>query len=281
MELRIPTVDGYKLGATCYEPHKGNGKMLIISGANSVHHRFYLRYAAFMARRGYTVLTFDYRGIGKSKPDSLRGFHARLCEWGVLDLTGVIGWVSKFFPDQELIFVGHSVGGQLLGLTPLHECFSRILLIGAQSNYWRLWPAHLQPRMFLAWHLFIPVMSQAFGYFPAKWVNMGENLPSGVAREWARWGRHPEYMRGFSEIDYFDAVQRPIMALSFEDDEFAPRPAVEALLDYYSHAPIDHHHIHPEEVRAEQIGHFGFFRKQFRDTLWTDVLEWLTAPNPL
>ena len=31
----------------------------------------------------------------------------------------------------------------------------------------------------------------------------------------------------------------------------------------------------PREVGAERIGHFGFFREQFRDTLWRDAADWL------
>jgi predicted alpha/beta hydrolase len=32
---------------------------------------------------GYFTLTYDYRGIGNSKPESLKGFQANLEDWGV------------------------------------------------------------------------------------------------------------------------------------------------------------------------------------------------------
>jgi len=33
----------------------------------------------------------------------------------------------------------------------------------------------------------------------------------------------------------------------------------------------------PRELGAERIGHFGFFREQFRDTLWRDAADWLES----
>jgi hypothetical protein len=42
-----------------------------------------------------------------------------------------------------------------------------------------------------------PGFASTLGYAPMRALGMGENLPAGVARQWARWGRHPEHL--FSE----------------------------------------------------------------------------------
>jgi predicted alpha/beta hydrolase len=31
----------------------------------------------------------------------------------------------------------------------------------------------------------------------------------------------------------------------------------------------------PVDVGGQKVGHFGFFRARFQDTLWPPVLEWL------
>jgi predicted alpha/beta hydrolase len=38
---------------------------------------------------------------------------------------------------------------------------------------------------------------------------------------------------------------------------------------------VDHRHVIPREVGAPAIGHFGFFRERFRDTLWRESAGWL------
>jgi len=35
--------------------------------------------------------------------------------------------------------------------------------------------------------------------------------------------------------------------------------------------------IEPKQIGAAKIGHFGFFRPEFRDTLWKEAADWLAA----
>ena len=46
---------------------------VVINPATGVHARYYHRYAAYLAANGFSVLTYDYRGIGLSRPESLHG----------------------------------------------------------------------------------------------------------------------------------------------------------------------------------------------------------------
>jgi predicted alpha/beta hydrolase len=48
-----------------------------------------------------------------------------------------------------------------------------------------------------------------------------------------------------------------------------------ALLQLYPAAPSELKRVTPAEVGAARIGHFGFFREQFRDTLWREAADWL------
>ena len=56
---------------------------------------------------------------------------------------------------------------------------------------------------------------------------------------------------------------------------FAPAGAVQALLDLYPSSRSELKKVRPGDVGAERIGHFGFFRERFRDTLWRDAADWL------
>lgn len=117
--LRLPARDGFKLAATLYEP-RGRGEwghetLVLISSATAVPRSYYDGFARFLAGRGFAVLTYDYRGIGESRPRSLRGFRAAMHRWGEEDLAGAIDWACHHVQPARLLSVGHSVGGQRLG----------------------------------------------------------------------------------------------------------------------------------------------------------------------
>jgi predicted alpha/beta hydrolase len=50
---------------------------------------------------------------------------------------------------------------------------------------------------------------------------------------------------------------------------------VEGLLSFYSQAQITHRHVSPKDLGVAAIGHFGFFREQFKSSLWNDTVHWL------
>jgi predicted alpha/beta hydrolase len=109
-------------------------------------------------------------------------------------------------------------------------------------------------------------------------LGMGENLPAGVARQWARWGRHPEHL--FSECsegerERYLRLGFPIRCYRFTDDNFAPRMAVEQLVGFYRGAATEVITHAPAELGASAIGHFGWSKPPFRDTLWREMADWL------
>lgn len=100
--------------------------------------------------------------------------------------------------------VGHSVGGQLVGLLPDASRISALVTIGAQSGDWRLWPLPTRLAMAVLWYGLVPGVTHAVGYLPGS-LGIGEDLPAGVALEWARWCRTPGYLAGggFGHFGFF------------------------------------------------------------------------------
>ena len=275
--VRVPARDGYTLAGTVYTPDTPAPPTVVIASATAVRRRYYDAFARFLASRGFRVLTFDYRGIGDSRPPSLRGFPAVMHEWGELDLSAVVDWAGKQWPGAPLLIVGHSVGGQLAGFVDSLDKVQAMLSVGAQSGYWRHWPRGPKAaRMALNWYALIPGVARALGYVPG-FLGIGEDLPAGVAREWAAWGRRPHYLfDGYPErVARFARYRGPLRAHSFSDDPYAPRAAVAALLAFYAGAPVEHLHRAPAELAVPAVGHFGFFRERFRDSLWMEAAQWL------
>lgn len=284
--VSIPATDGFELAASLYEPapdRDGRRAVIVVNSGTGIVRRFYGRFAAFLAENGFPTLTWDYRGIGASRPRSLRGFVATMRDWGERDLEGVLAYARGRWPDRSLLVVGHSAGGQVVGLAPRAREVAGLLAVAAQSGYYRHWPAPRRFAMAALWRLVMPAASTLLGFFPAKALGLGEDLPRGVALEWARWCRSRDYMvdeTGRPLRPHFAALAAPILAYSFADDPFAPRPAVEQLLSFYENAPTTHRHVRPAERGLGRVGHFGFFRETYRDSLWAEALDWLRGLAP-
>jgi len=276
-DVAIAAKDGYPLAATSFLPDPPPATWVIVNSATAVRRTYYARFARFLAEQGLAVVTYDYRGIGGSRPKRLRGFAARMRDWAQQDAAGVIDWVAARHPGRVLA-VGHSFGGQALGLLPRAERLSGALIVGAQSGYWGHWPGWRAPVIGALWYTLMPALSALCGFYPASLFRMGEDMPAGVAQEWARWGRRRGYVTeadGGALRPGYARVAFPIRSYSFSDDSFAPPRAVEALLGFYSGAPIERRALTPRDLGVRAIGHWGFFRERFRDPLWLEAAAWL------
>lgn len=278
--LRITADDGY-----CLVGHAtgsaNTGPVLIVNGATGVRQRYYTRFASWAAEQGATVLTWDYRGIGESRPHRLRGFPGTMRDWGRHDLEGVLQFAHREWPHRPLVAVCHSVGGQLLGLAPSNQLLSRVVTVGSQFGSWQLWPAPRKWAFAGLWYGLMPGLAHAFGYFPGA-LGIGADLPKGVALEWARWCRSREYFlaHGVTAAGYA-RLKVPLLSYSFTDDPYAPKAAVDALHSLYVGAELERRHLSPLDAGAKKIGHFGFFRETFRSTLWERLGEFAFAATPV
>ncbi|MBU6244365.1 MAG: alpha/beta fold hydrolase, partial [Actinomycetales bacterium] len=109
--------------------------VIVVAGATGVPQGFYRRFAEYAAARGFDVITFDYRGIGESAPDSLRGFRMDYRDWGRLDLASVLAHARSHLPIH---LVSHSFGGQALGLLPDPTVVASMHAFGTGSG-WHGW----------------------------------------------------------------------------------------------------------------------------------------------
>jgi predicted alpha/beta hydrolase len=290
--LRVAAADGFGLAATWYEsaasaPPGRQGGLVLVVPATGVRRRLYDPLATFLAAQGFDVLTWDWRGTGESRPHTLRGFRATMTDWATLDLGGVLAWAARRTDGGRLLAIGHSFGGQVLGFTSGEAAeaaglagdrgapVAAAVTVAAQSGYWRLWPRPRRYSLALLWYVGMPALTTLCGFFPSSRLGLGEDLPAGVARQWARWCRSPRYLGDYGGHARFTA---PILALSFADDTFASRRAVEALHREYRAAPVEHRHLSPGELGVRSVGHFGLFKPGV-PALWQAMAGWLRHPG--
>jgi len=279
--------DGYAIGGFLWRnPAPGAGKqpVVIINAATSVTCGYYTRFAAFLCEQGFDVLTYDYRGIGLSRPRSLRRFPASWIDWGKLDFEAVLLHAKGSFPGQPIDVVAHSIGGFIIGFAPSNHLIRRIVTMGAQHAYWRDYAPRSRYRMLVKWHLVMPLLTAVVGYFPGRILGWLEDTPSGVVRDWSRAQRRFEdgyrsltskHAEAKALMQQFSAVTAPTLALSVTDDDFGTVPAIERVLAYFTGSPATHLRISPESIAQAAIGHFAFFSGRHEKTLWPIPLEWL------
>lgn len=278
-EITLCCRDGVTLGGHVWsgraDPLCGT---VIVNPATGVRARYYHYFARFLAEHGFTVITYDYRGVGHSRPARLAGYSFCWRDWGEHDFEAALDFADKIGGGPVLV-VGHSIGGFLPGFAANATRIDRMLTVGAQYAYWRDYAPRERLRLFLKWHLAMPALTALFGYFPGERLGWLEDLPAGVANEWS-------FRRARMELSYpahereavlkrFATVTAPILAITATDDEFATVAAVRRALGYYRHAPAMEVLLSPADLGVDRLGHFDLFHARHASGFWLDVLLWL------
>jgi len=272
--VTIPARDGYTLAGTLHSSRVDSRRVVVINPAIAVPGRFYRHFADGLTEAGYTALTWDYRGIGASKPKRLRGFPATVRDWVFSDMAGVVDWVAAELAPRRIFFIGHSLGGQVAGLLDNASAIDGMATMSAQSGHWRLQAGEQKVVALLHTYLTLPLLSRVFGYGPWGLLGPGENLPEMAALEWAGWCRKPGYILGDTSLplERYRGFTAPVLAYSFGDEKWGQPRSVDAMMRAYPN--VERRHVDPADFDLDAIGHVGYFR-QVSKKLWWDTINWL------
>jgi predicted alpha/beta hydrolase len=259
--------------------------IVIVNPATGVLARYYYRYAAFLADQGFEVITYDYRGIGESRPDDLRRCRIRWSDWGTKDFAAVLDAADGMAAGRSIMVVGHSIGGFLPGLATGFDRCSALLTVGSQYAYWRDYASSGRLRSVLKWHVVMPAFTAALGYFPGRRLGWLEDLPAGVAYDWAFRRARAEHSFPHAQrreiVERLAAFRGPLLAVTATDDPYGTSAAINRALTYYPGAQKSLVLISPNELGVARIGHFDLFHARHRDSFWQATVEWLSTRGRL
>lgn len=278
--LTLTTGDGWRIVARRFPVADALSGRIVVAGATGVPQGFYQRFARFAQSRGYEVMTLDYRGIGLSAPETLKGFRTNYLDWARVDLATIIEQVPE--DGLPLYLVGHSYGGHALGLLPNQQRISRSAVFGTGAGWAGWMPPMERLRVWLMWYLIGPILTRWKGYLPWSLLGMGEDLPLDVYRQWRDWCRNPNYffdvpdMR--DEIGGFRQVRSPIIAVNATDDRWAPPRSRDAFMRGYSASDWQAIDLTPQQLGLSELGHMGYFRAHSQ-ALWERTLKWFEGPE--
>lgn len=110
-EVDVHTADQVLIKTWLYSPVQGKDKntTIIISCTDAGNMTQVIVQANLLRERGYTVVTYDYRGFGESADFNYSKDNLYHDEY-VKDLEAVHGWAQKNFPQNKIGLYGLSMG---------------------------------------------------------------------------------------------------------------------------------------------------------------------------
>lgn len=249
----------------------GAGTPVLISPATGIKQQFYFRFAAWLAGQGHDVLVFDYRGVGLSLHGRLQDCRATLAEWGQQDQAAAIEWLAARTGQAQVALIGHSAGGQMIGLLANHARVRRLVGVAASTGWFRRMRPAYRLMATTVMRGLLPLGTRLKGYAPTARFGLGENLPATVGRQWGQWcaagGYATNAVRHQPALDFHAQVRTPVTVFYATDDDIANRATVDDFIRTLPGAPRQVQRIRPADHGLKAIGHMAWFRSSHQ-ALW-------------
>ena len=274
-KLRLTTPDGHELVVYRFEPESTPKANVVIATAMGTTQAYYAPLAKWLCEQGFLVTTFDYRGMGESRHQALKHYENNILDWAQFDCSKVLEYVLEKANGQPVYWLGHSLGGQVFPLVKGIDQVSKIITVASGTGYWKHNAPQLKKKVWWFWFFLVPVLLRVYGYFPGKKLGMVGDLPNKVMAQWRTWCMHPEYCVGVENEEIstrFEDMSRPIRSIALSDDEMLSHLNIEALFNLFGSEDKQLRTLVPKEMGIKRVGHLGFFRADFSESLWKEVL---------
>jgi len=249
--------DQYPLAAMHWQNKMPKG-IVAINAGTCIDQKFYSRFAHWLAQQNYDVLTYDYRGV---------------------DIPAVIDWMVENYPTNKRYIIGHSMGGQIIGLADNINQIDKIVAFVPSYGNWQNNAAKGRWKIGLQWATIFPLLAIVNGYFPASRLNLGNDWPKGVTWDWWSWGirRLPHYKimehRGIRH--FYHEVQVPMKAYFTTDDLIASERCIPYYKIDFASTDLEVVVLKPEDYGLAKIAHMGMFSPKCLE-LWEEVVSELS-----
>ncbi|WP_379965230.1 serine aminopeptidase domain-containing protein [Epilithonimonas sp. UC225_85] len=273
--IELLTEDHYALSVHIFEPKDSNNKLLLINSATGVKQHIYFAFAQFFSENGFAVITYDYRGIGLSKPKKMKGFNASMRIWGTTDYKAITEYIKINYPDYEKFCLGHSLGALILGMNQDSEMFNEFIFVGTQNAFVGNLKFKTKIEAYLGFGIAQPLSTKILGYFPGNWFGLGESLPAGSAFDWQTLILNKKSTNKLLEKvkDFSKNLTQKVFVIRAEDDSWLTEKGVRSLLENtYPNLKPTYRLIKTSESEKNEIGHINFFRS-YNKKLWNIILK--------
>ena len=199
---------------------------------------------------------------------------------GQLDKPAAISSLQQLFPNTSYHLVGHSAGGQLIGLAKKATKLSSIFNFASSSGQLRNMKLKDQFKSHFFMNMFIPFSNTMFGYTKSQRFGMGEPLPKQVAKQWQTWCNGSGYVKtAFNKTvftHYYNELTMPALWVNAVDDFIATDENVRDMMSVSPNLAAKTLTLSPGDHNLKEIGHMAFFSRR-ANTLWPIALDWLNS----
>jgi predicted alpha/beta hydrolase len=198
-------------------------------------------------------------------------------------VPAVLDALQDEFPEASYHLIGHSAGGQLIGLIPNYQAITSVFNVACSSGRIKNMgmPYKLKAMGFM--DAFIPLSNLTLGYTPSDKIGMGEPLPRGVARQWREWCNGAGYIKtAFGKsihTHFYDALSMPALWLGFSDDDIANSENMDDMIRVFTNMPVEKRFLNPEDFGLNHIGHMRYFSSKTNakaPELWQMAVDWFS-----
>lgn len=263
-----PTADGYAVPLQYFPADNNNQKPILLLPALGVKARFYGTFASKLSAQGYPTLVMEQRGHGQS---GLRA--SRQHDWGYAeylrdDIPTAIDWLQQQTGQEQIILVGHSLGGQMASLyASLNpEIITASIIVACGTPWVKVYDFKTQCQLRLL-NTLIPGLHTLLGYYPGEHIGFGGREARRLINDWRHLLRHNNFHASGLGIDLNTAAAShtgALLAIGFELDDYAPPAVISALLSKFPQAQTTQQAITDHELSVP-----------------ADHFKWAKAPEPV
>lgn len=277
MNIEFTAADGVLLKGQVIAAKEPKAAVLLNPGT-ATKTSFYIPFAEFLAEQGYSVLLWNYRGFCESRTQSLKGSDICFADIGLKDVPAAIDKAKELFPELPLYCVGHSAGGQQLGYAENCNELKGLVGIAVSTGYFGTMPLGFRIQAHVLFKIVTPISNALFGYVKTAKLNIMEDLPPKLAKEWGQWCAKkdfffdPKFAKKKPELKNYRTFNFPVHVFTADDDEISTVFNTKSLWKHIkSTQPIEFTLYKAANMPKKAVGHFGYFRKA-NQQIWQDVV---------
>lgn len=259
----IQMPDGSTVPVRLFEadsPRSGIPVIVVLPGLG-IPGGYYSLLAQSLALSGFHVATADLRGQGDSTPAPTSASTYGYQELVSVDFPAIFEVVRERFPDATPYALGHSMGGQLASLyaSRIRGRLGGLILVASGSPYHRGFGVAKGASLYLG-AAAMSLTSNIAGFWPGDRIDIGGfgRQSKVLIEDWSRFARTGKIEPSGADIDYEERIGRltlPILAITFDGDDMAPRGSMENLLRKFPRASVTTRHL------TAPRGHNGWIRQ--------------------
>jgi predicted alpha/beta hydrolase len=257
--------DAHRFSTCIYDSDDASAPVFLVLPAMGTPATYYEAFCTALQQSGMNVAIADIRGIGSS---SIRP--SRKCDFGYReiieqDLNAFVNCIKEHFPESPRILFGHSLGGQLwsLFLSKHPSAASGLATMTSCNVHYQGWPRPARYRV-LGMAFILRMLGAALGYVPAAKLGFAGTEAKTVIVDWSNNCMNGQYVLANDPTDYETAMAtlcKPILAISIEGDNLAPKLSVDKLVTKMKTAIVARMHLVPEAIGLNRPSHFGWAKR--------------------